>query len=281
MKILYFDCFSGISGDMTVGSLIDAGGDPSQLEQELRKLKLEDEYQLKWGTVIKNGITSTKFDVILKKEYNDHNPIQQAGHGHTHTHEHAHAHSHESEHVHTHEHGHSSHHHHDHRAYRDIKKLIESADFTDNVKNTALNIFKKIGEAEGRIHGMPVEEVHFHEVGAIDSIIDIVGTAILIDQLRIDKIISSPVPLGSGKIHIDHGIYPVPAPATLEIMKGIPVQNSEVQAELTTPTGAAIVAELAEEYSALPTMKVSAIGYGAGTKTFQDHPNVLRVIIGE
>lgn len=275
MKTLYFDCFSGISGDMAIGSLVDAGGDPIYLENELQKLKLNDEYELKWNKVVKNGITSMKFDVILKDREN-----AEHSHGHTHDGESSHGH-HDHHHDHHHGHHHSHSHDHQHRAYRDIKKLIESADFTEEVKNTALKIFKKIGVAEGHIHGMPVEDVHFHEVGAIDSIIDIVGTAILIDQLKIDKVISSPVPLGSGKIHIDHGIYPVPAPATLEIMKGVPIRKSEVQAELTTPTGAAIISELAEEYGALPSMKVNAIGYGAGTKTFKNHPNVLRVVIGE
>jgi uncharacterized protein (DUF111 family) len=149
------------------------------------------------------------------------------------------------------------------------------------VKDISLRIFKKIAEAEGLIHGVPLEKVHFHEVGAVDSIIDIIGAAILIDQLEISKIKSSPIPVGTGKIRIDHGIYPVPAPATLEILKGIPIEHSEVRFELTTPTGAAIIAVLAEEFCAIPSMKVSSIGYGAGTKTFKDHPNVVRVIIGE
>lgn len=159
--------------------------------------------------------------------------------------------------------------------------MIESADLTDRVKDMALSIFKRIGEAEGHIHGMSLEDVHFHEVGAVDSIIDIVGTAILIDQLEIDKVKSSPIPLGNGRISIDHGVYPVPAPATLEILRGIPVQESDIRAELTTPTGAAIAAVLAEEYGPVPSMKIKTIGYGAGTKTFPNHPNVLRVIIGE
>jgi pyridinium-3,5-bisthiocarboxylic acid mononucleotide nickel chelatase len=149
------------------------------------------------------------------------------------------------------------------------------------VKDTALKIFKKIGEAEGLIHGVPLEKVHFHEVGAVDSIIDIIGTAILIHQLEVSVIKSSPIPVGTGKIRIDHGIYPVPAPATLEILKGVPIEHSEVRFELTTPTGAAIIAVLAEEFCSIPSMKVNSIGYGAGTKTFKDRPNVVRVIIGE
>ncbi|MEH7274210.1 LarC family nickel insertion protein, partial [Neobacillus vireti] len=212
------------------------------------------------------------------------------GHAHTHTHDHDHGHTHTHEHTHTHdqehEHGHEhvhthDHHHHDHRSYKDIVRLIEEADFSEQVKDTALRIFKKIGEAEGLIHGVPLERVHFHEVGAVDSIIDIIGTAILIHQLEIEAIKSSPIPVGTGKIRIDHGLYPVPAPATLEILKGVPIEHSEVRFELTTPTGAAIVAVLAEEFGSIPSMKVRSIGYGAGTKTFKDHPNVVRVIIGK
>jgi pyridinium-3,5-bisthiocarboxylic acid mononucleotide nickel chelatase len=336
MKTLYFDCFSGVSGDMVIGALIDAGADPGKLVEELKKLNIEDEYELKWKKVIKNGITSTKFDVVLVNhdhghththDHNhdhehahthDHNHDHEHAHTHDHNHEHAHTHDHDHahEHTHTHDHDHAhehthshdhthahghthshdhdhahghthshdhdhDHHHHDHRSYKDIVRLIEEADFSQQVKDTALKIFKKIGEAEGHIHGVPLENVHFHEVGAVDSIIDIIGAAILIHQLEISVIKSSPIPVGTGKIRIDHGIYPVPAPATLEILKGIPIEHSEVRFELTTPTGAAIIAVLAEEFCSIPSMKVSSIGYGAGTKTFKDRPNVVRVIIGE
>jgi pyridinium-3,5-bisthiocarboxylic acid mononucleotide nickel chelatase len=159
--------------------------------------------------------------------------------------------------------------------------LIEQAGYSEKVEEMALNMFKKIGEAEGKIHGVPLADVHFHEVGAVDSIIDIVGTAILIEQLGVDGIKSAPVPTGSGHIHIDHGVYPVPAPATLEILRGVPLAKSELKSELTTPTGAAIAAVLATEYGTFPAMSVTSIGYGAGTKSFPNHPNVLRVMIGE
>jgi pyridinium-3,5-bisthiocarboxylic acid mononucleotide nickel chelatase len=338
MKTLYFDCFSGVSGDMVIGALIDAGADPVKLVEELKKLNIEDEYELKWKKVNKNGITSTKFDVILNNHEHghthshdhhldhghthshdhhhdhehshshdhhhdhehSHSDDHHHEHGHTHSHDHdhehghthshdhdhehghTHSHDHDHEHGHTHAHGHShDHHHHDHRSYKDIVRLIEEADFSQQVKDTALKIFKKIGEAEGLIHGVPLEKVHFHEVGAVDSIIDIIGAAILIHQLDVSVIKSSPVPVGTGRIRIDHGIYPVPAPATLEILKGVPIEHSEVRFELTTPTGAAIIAVLAEEFCSIPSMKVNAIGYGAGTKTFHDRPNVVRVILGE
>src|SRR3954471_4636630 len=318
MRTLYFDCFSGISGDMVIGALIDAGADPNLLELELQELKLDNEYELKWKRIVKNGITSTKFDVILQtnpsliglsvdkgQEHShdhdhdhlhghshdhehhhghshDHNHEHHHGHSHDHNHEHHHDHSHDHDHEHHHDHSHDHvhHHHHEHRAYKDIVELIEATDIANPVKETALRIFKRIGEAEGLIHGIPLEKVHFHEVGAIDSIIDIIGAAILIHQLNVDAIKSSPIPVGTGKIHIDHGIYPVPAPATLEILKGVPIEQSDIRAELTTPTGAAIIAVLAEEFGPIPSMKISSIGYGAGTKTFKQHPNVLRVIIG-
>lgn len=249
MNTLYFDCFSGISGDMTIGALIDAGGDFNKLEQVLKKLNIDSEYTLTTKKVNKNGIASTKFDVILHNEHDHHH----------HHHEHAHV----------------------HRSYKEIIELIQSTALTKRVQQIALGIFKKIGEAEGKIHGVPLDDVHFHEVGAVDSIIDIVGTAILLEQLNINKIKSSSIPVGTGQIHIDHGIYPVPAPATLEILCGIPIANSELKGELTTPTGAAIIAELADECCTIPEMTVHSIGYGAGTKDFPNHPNVLRVIIGK
>ncbi|ADE70451.1 DUF111 domain-containing protein [Priestia megaterium] len=282
MRTLYLDCFSGISGDMFIGALIDAGGDSTLLEEELQKLNISEEYKLSWRKVVKNGISSTKFDVELS-ETADHKYAD--GHQHNHKHEdvdHNHEHEH-SDHHHKHEHSdhHEHSHHHSHRAYQDIVKLIDGSQLSQEVKETSLNIFRKIGEAEGLIHGISLEKVHFHEVGAVDSIIDIVGASILINKLEIQKIKSSPVCVGAGKVHIDHGIYPIPAPATLEILKGVPLQQSNIKSELTTPTGAAIVSVLSEEFCTVPSMTVQSVGYGAGTKDFEKHPNVLRVIIGE
>ncbi|MED3833694.1 LarC family nickel insertion protein [Peribacillus frigoritolerans] len=276
MRTLYFDCFSGISGDMVIGALIDAGADPVQMEEELKKLNMDEEYNLSWGKVVKNGITSTKFDVILTSK-------SDQTHEHSHSHEHEHSHSHEHEHSLGHEHNnsHVPHSHHGSRTYKQIVEAINEANFNESVANMSLAIFKKIGEAEGHIHGLPLEKVHFHEVGAVDSIIDIIGAAILIDQLGIVSVQSSAIPTGSGHIHIDHGIYPVPAPATLEILKGVPIASNDIRSELATPTGAAISAVLAGNFGSLPSMTVESIGYGAGSKTFENHPNVLRVIIGE
>lgn len=282
MRTLYLDCFSGISGDMFIGALIDAGGDSTLLEEELQKLNISEEYKLSWRKVVKNGISSTKFDVELS-EIADHKYDDEHQHNHKHEdvdHNHEHEHS---DHHHKHEHSdhHEHSHHHSHRAYQDIVKLIDGSQLSQKVKETSLNIFRKIGEAEGLIHGISLEKVHFHEVGAVDSIIDIVGASILINKLEIQKIKSSPVCVGAGKVHIDHGIYPIPAPATLEILKGVPLQQSNIKSELTTPTGAAIVSVLSEDFCTVPSMTVQSVGYGAGTKDFEKHPNVLRVIIGE
>ncbi|MED3708524.1 LarC family nickel insertion protein [Peribacillus frigoritolerans] len=304
MRTLYFDCFSGISGDMVIGALIDAGADPVQMEEELKKLNMDEEYNLSWGKVVKNGITSTKFDVILTSKSDQthehsHSHEHEHSHGHSHSHEHEHSHGHSYSHGQDHSHGHSHSHgheqslghehnhshvphsHHGSRTYKQIVEAINEANFNESVANMSLAIFKKMGEAEGHIHGLPLEKVHFHEVGAVDSIIDIIGAAILIDQLGIESVQSSAIPTGSGHIHIDHGIYPVPAPATLEILKGVPIASNDIRSELATPTGAAIAAVLAGNFGSLPSMTVELIGYGAGSKTFENHPNVLRVIIGE
>jgi len=250
MKTLYLDCFSGISGDMTIGALIDLGVDIHFLEKELTKLDINSEYQLRFERVVKKGISATKFDVILAENEPDQG------------------------------HHHHGHHHHHHRHYSDIVEMIKGAAYNDNVQTMALSIFEKIGRAEAKIHNIPFEKVHFHEVGAVDSIIDIVGTCILLDHLEISKIISSAVPVGNGRIKIAHGIYPVPAPATLEILKGIPIQATTIKGELTTPTGAGILSALVQEFGPIPSFCVDTIGYGAGTKDFTEHPNVLRIILG-
>nr|WP_295970842.1 nickel pincer cofactor biosynthesis protein LarC [uncultured Bacillus sp.] len=251
MKTLYFDCFSGISGDMTIGALIDLGADIQYFEKELKKLNIDEEYSLKWEKVVKKGISATKFDVILSEKQTN---------------------NHDGEHLH--------HHEHHHRHYSDIVTMIKNAKFKDNVQTMALSIFEKIGRAEAKIHNIPFEKVHFHEVGAIDSIIDIVGTCILLEQLGITKIVSSPVPVGNGCVKIAHGLYPVPAPATLEILKGLPIKKTEIEGEVTTPTGAGILSALSEEYGPIPSFNVVSIGYGAGTKDFPEHSNVLRIILG-
>jgi pyridinium-3,5-bisthiocarboxylic acid mononucleotide nickel chelatase len=170
---------------------------------------------------------------------------------------------------------------HSHRHYTHIKKAIEESELDQPEKETALKMFEVIGKAEAKIHDSTLEKVHFHEVGGVDSMIDIIGTAIAYHTLNIDKVVCSPVAAGNGYIKIAHGLYPVPAPATLEILKDIPLRETNVQTELTTPTGAAIVRTLANNFGHMPSMKVREIGYGAGTKDFMSHPNVVRFVIGE
>ncbi|MFC0272097.1 LarC family nickel insertion protein [Metabacillus herbersteinensis] len=291
MKTLYFDCFSGISGDMVIGALLDAGADQDVLQNELKKLGIEQEYALHMNKVIKKGLSATKFDVELspaKSAPSSKLELQLHGHHHedhaeyNHSHSHQHHEDHKQDHHHEghHEHNHFHNHDHQHRHYQDIITMIQSSSLSEKVKETALNIFDQIGRAEAKMHQVPVETVHFHEVGAVDSIIDIVGAAILVHDLGIEKFESSPVPVGSGHIHIDHGIYPIPAPATLDILREVPLRQSDIKGELTTPTGAAIIKALCDEYGTIPSMTVQSVGYGAGTKDFAQHPNVLRVLIG-
>lgn len=244
MNVLYLDCFAGISGDMTIGALLDAGASFDHLEQELKKLNLDEEYQLQVSKVNKNGITATKFDCIYGNNLNN---TEEKTH---------------------------------HRTYKDIQSIISTSTLEEPVKKISLEIFHLIAVAESIIHGVSIDTVHFHEVGAIDSIVDITGTAILLNELDIEYVVSKPVPTGKGKIHIEHGLYPVPAPATMEILKNVPLQETTVDGELTTPTGAAFVKALTQEFKDTLSMTVHSIGYGAGTKNFEQVPNVLRVLIG-
>jgi uncharacterized protein (TIGR00299 family) protein len=241
MKIVYFDCFSGISGDMTLAALVDAGADRNYIEEELRKIKIEP-FSLEWKRVNKKGISALKMDVLLDPN----TPPTR------------------------------------HRHYSEIVKIIHSAGFNERVVKLSLAIFEKIGIAEAKIHDIPVEKVHFHEVGAIDSIVDVIGVALALDSLEVEKILSSPVPLGAGTVHCDHGIYPVPAPATLEMMRGLPIAPTRYALEMTTPTGAGIIAGVVDEFAkGYPPMVVESVGYGAGTRDLPNQPNVLRVVVGK
>ncbi|WP_321405185.1 nickel pincer cofactor biosynthesis protein LarC [Maridesulfovibrio sp.] len=253
MNILYYDCFSGISGDMNLAAMIDLGVDPEFLQAELSKLRLDDEFSLKISQDSRKGIFGTRVDVELS-------------HHHHHDHDH---------HGHTH-----GHHHHEHRNLRDIEKIINNSNLSDQVKSTSLAIFKRVAEAEAKIHGRTVYEVHFHEVGATDSIVDIVGAAICFHQLEIDQVWCSSIELGGGFINCAHGMMPVPAPATSEILAGLPSTQGAVQKETTTPTGAAILAELVDNFSDSPHMVVQKTSYGIGHRD-NEIPNVLRVQLAE
>jgi hypothetical protein len=236
-KIAYFDCFSGISGDMIIGSLISSGLDVHDLKIELKKLKLKD-FEVNVKRVVKNGISARKFNVISTEKVK-------------------------------------------HRHLKDINNIIESSKLDEEIKIQAKKIFQRIAEAEAKIHNQPIEKVHFHEIGAIDTIVDVVGSLLGLKNLGIEKVYCSKLNVGSGFIKFSHGKFPVPAPATAEILTNIPVYaTSNSNTELVTPTGAAIISTIAEKFCNLPLMEVEKIGYGAGTKDI-DQPNVLRVFIGK
>ncbi len=236
MRIAYFDCFSGISGDMLLGSMIDAGLDFNYLEDEIKKLGL-DSVEIKAEKIVKQNIASTKFTVHYGKQKH-------------------------------------------HRHLEDIYQLVDRSAIDHEIKEKAREVFLKIAIAEAKIHNMPVEKVHFHEIGAVDTIVDVVGALTGFRKLGIEKVSCSKLNVGSGFVKFSHGKFPVPAPATAEILKGVPVYSTDSKGELVTPTGAAIITTLCEEFGDIPPMKISSIGYGAGTKDFE-HPNVLRVYIGE
>lgn len=250
MRILYYDCFAGISGDMNLGAMIDLGVDKDFLIKELSKLNIVREFEVKVGRQSRKGIEGTKVDVVLKQVEEDHH------------HHHGHAHRHE------------------HRNIGSIESIINSSGLNENVKKMSLKMFAKVAEAEAKVHGKPVNEVHFHEVGAVDSIVDIVGAAICLDYLKVDKVMASSVELGGGFVKCAHGTIPVPAPATVEILKGVPVKAGIVPFETTTPTGAAILASSVDEFSDLKEFIIEKIGYGVGGR-YTEIPNVLRVYLGK
>lgn len=247
MKILYLDCFSGISGDMTMGALLDAGGDAEALKRDLAKLGLGDAFHLHIHKALKNGVMCTHVDVATDYVHGDHE----------------------------HDHGHE----HVHRGLHDVLAVIDGSTLEEEVKETARRIFRTLAEAEAKMHGTTVDEVHFHEVGAIDAIVDVVGAAILVHQLKPDRILCSRINVGSGYVQCAHGLFPVPAPAVAEILRGKPWFMGPGRGELCTPTGAAIAATLSEEFGRMPVFEVDAIGYGAGQREMETL-NALRVIVG-
>ena len=269
MKILYLDCFSGISGDMTMGALLDAGGDAEALKRDLAKLGLGDAFHLHIHKALKNGVMCTHVDVATDHVHGDHE--------HDHDHEHSHEHSHDHGHDHDHEHDHG--HEHVHRGLHDVLAVIDGSTLEEEVKETARRIFRTLAEAEAKMHGTTVDEVHFHEVGAIDAIVDVVGAAILVHQLKPDRILCSRINVGSGYVQCAHGLFPVPAPAVAEILRGKPWFMGPGRGELCTPTGAAIAATLSEEFGRMPVLEVDTIGYGAGQREMETL-NALRVIVG-
>jgi len=237
MKLAYFDCFSGISGDMVLGALVDAGVDLRELESELRKLNLEG-WNISAEKVQRKAIRATKVNVETKET-------------------------------------------HHHRHLSPILKMIDAAALAPRAAERARHVFLRLGEAEAKVHNISIEKVHFHEVGAVDSIIDIVGSAIGFELLGIDGFACSKMDVGSGRVQTEHGLLPVPAPATVELLRGAPTFSSGIEKELVTPTGAAIATTLSTQYAAMPAMMLKAIGYGAGSADLPQQPNVLRLMIGD
>jgi len=237
MKIAYLDCPSGISGDMTLGALVDAGVPIESLSAAVESLGLP-ELRLEARSVVKKGIRATHIVVHYAHE-------------------------------------------HVHRHLSDIETLIDAGELTDRQKSLAKNIFRRVAQAEAKVHGTTIEKVHFHEVGAADSIADIVGAAVGFDLLGADRVVCSPIPTGHGFVKIAHGRISIPAPATAELLMRIPLAACDIQAELTTPTGAAIVAELADEFGPVPAMRIEAIGCGAGTRDLHEQANVVRLLVGQ
>jgi len=237
MKTLFFDCFAGISGDMTLGALVSAGADAGALTAQVALLGVEG-YELSFERVDRSGISATRAVVRAREERH-------------------------------------------HRHPADIERLIDNSRLGGRIKARAKRIFARLAEAEARVHNVPVERIHFHEVGALDSIVDVVGACVGFELLGVERFVCSPLHVGSGTVEMAHGRFPVPPPAVAELLRGAPVYATEVRGELVTPTGAAIVSALCESYGPLPPMSIEAAGYGAGARDYERFPNVLRVLVGE
>lgn len=286
-KVIYFDCYMGISGDMVLGACLDLGVDEAQLKEELKKLHI-DGFDLSVKRVLKNGFTGTDVTVISPEsgEAVDHMHHHEHAHHHEHTHEdghtHSHSHTHEHGHTHEHEHMHEHTHEHSHRTLHEIRGMIMDSDLDDAVKEMAVNIFQVIAEAEAKVHGKPVEEVGFHEVGALDSIVDICGAAVCLHLLGVEQVYCSVVREGTGFIMCQHGQLPVPVPAVVNMMPGsgiIVKQTDEVHTELVTPTGFGILKGTKAICGPMPEMTVDSVGLGFG-KRETGRLNGLRAILG-
>jgi hypothetical protein len=282
-KTLYFDCFSGASGDMVIGALLDLGLPIDALRGALGSLAI-DYGGVSSERVLRAGVAATKFRVHAEEAaHAEREHAHSHSHSHSHSHDHGHDHSHSHEHTHSHgqDHSHEHAHAHEHHSLKEIAGYISRSALSSAAKQRAVRMFERLAEAEAAIHQMPVERVHLHEVGAVDSIIDIVGAVYGLEWVGADAIVSSPLNVGSGTVECAHGTFPVPAPATASLLKGVPIYAGEIAKELVTPTGALIVTEFASSYGPLPPMRAAAIGYGAGTRDFPGNPNVLRVFLGE
>jgi hypothetical protein len=285
MRIAYLECFAGIAGDMLLGALIDAGVPAEVLVEATSALQLEASLQIE--TVDRSGISCTKVHVLegehLAEEQehtheHDHEHAPDHSHSHSHDHDHAPKHSH----SHSHEHDHAPKHSHSHgRSLRVIRELIQAAPLAEAVKRKAIRAFELLGASEAKIHNVGIEKIHFHEVGAVDAIVDIVAACAGIEYLQVDAWHCSPLNVGGGMVECAHGTFPVPAPATADLLRGYPTYSAHVQKELVTPTGAALLRALDPVFGEQPAMRVDRIGYGAGTRDPKGFPNALRISVGD
>ena len=287
MRVLYFDCFSGISGDMTLGALLDLGLDKNAFLQELEKLKV-DGYSIEIKKVVKNGITGTDVNVILHQEEDRVQEEQLHSHEHSSQHEHDHGQQHGTDHEHSHDHNHDHNHDHSHdhqhshvRNLSDIEDIIMSSSLKPAVKAMSTKIFREIARAEAKVHGKDISAVHFHEVGAVDSIVDIVGSCICIDMLGVERIYASELHEGKGFVKCAHGLLPVPVPAVMEMLcnSRIPLITEDVPFELVTPTGIGILKMTCSSFGKMPPMSIEKSGYGMGKRN-TGRFNALRAVVG-
>ncbi len=280
-KIAYLECQTGIAGDMCLGALVDLGVPLNYLTTQLDQLQIQSEYKLRAEKIHHNGQIATKVDVDLMAIESA--KVHQHGHSHSHSHQHDHEHGHSHSHDHQHEHEHEHEHHYEtpQRNLPQIEELINGAQLPSRAAQWSLDIFRQLAIAEGAVHGIEPSEVHFHEVGAVDAIVDIVGTCLGLDYLEIDKVYCSALPTGGGTVRAAHGILPVPVPAVLKLWSSrqVPVYSNGIDRELVTPTGAAIAVTLATEFGSAPAMQLDKIGLGAGTISLPI-PNILRMWIG-
>ena len=307
MKTLYLECKMGAAGDMLMGALLELCPEPEQELERLNGLGIPGvtyamEKTEKCGilgthvTVTVNGQEEHSHDHVHEHNHDHEHEHEHHDHDHDHEHHHAHAmeaHEHEHEHghehhEHEHEHEHEhydhdhehEHHHHHHTSMADITHIMSHLPLPETVRNNALGVYQSIAQAESKAHGMPVEEIHFHEVGAMDAVADVVGVCMLMDRLKVDQVCASPVHVGSGHVHCAHGILPVPAPATADLLRGIPSYGGEIQGELCTPTGAALLRQFATKFGPMPQMAMEKIGYGMGSKDFP-MANCVRAMLGQ
>ena len=273
-RTAWFHCFAGTAGDMTLGALVDAGADPMEVADIVGRLGLTD-YALMFEPVLRCGLAATHAVVAV---------MTADDHDHTHDHDHGHDHDHDHDHDHTHDHDHDHDHGgHPHRPYRVIRELLDAADLPSRVRDRAQRTFRVLAEVEGRMHRMDPDDVALHEVGSTDAIVDVVGTCAALESLGVDRIVCSPITVGHGQVRAAHGELPHPAPAVAELLalRHVPTRGIDDHRELATPTGVALMVALADEFGPLPTMAVSSVGYGAGTRDVPGRPNAVQVVIGD